>query len=190
MVSYKLHFTVLQTFFTSQTIMRIIFETPRLILRRFTIADAYLIKELNSNSEVLKYLHEPPIENLDQAKNMITTLILPQYKKDLGRWAINTKNNNEFIGWCGLKYRSDRDEVDLGYRLKKGAWGKGFATEAAINTLEHAFKKLQLKIITARAHVENIASIKVLEKIGMQFSREEIVNECPVKTYTAINHLL
>ncbi len=170
--------------------MQIIFETPRLILRRFTIADAYLIQELNSDLEILKFLHEPPIENLNQAKTMITTLILPQYKKDLGRWAINTKNNNEFIGWCGLKYRSDRDEIDLGYRLKKRAWGKGFATEAAAHTLEYAFKKLQLQLITGRAHIENTASLKILEKIGMQFSREEIVDECPVKTYTALNPLL
>ena len=121
---------------------------------------------------------------------IITTIILPQYKKNLGRWAINAKNNDEFIGWCGLKYMSDLDEIDLGYRLKRSAWGKGFATEAAMNTLEHAFKKLQLKLITGRAHIENIASLKVLEKIGMQFSREEIVDECPVKTYTALNPLL
>ena len=170
--------------------MQIIFETPRLILRRFTIADAYLIQQLNSDAEVLKYLHEPPLKTIDQAKNIITTIILPQYKKNLGRWAINTKNNDEFIGWCGLKYMSDLDEIDLGYRLKRSAWGKGFATEAAMNTLEHAFKKLQLKLITGRAHIENIASLKVLEKIGMQFSREEIVDECPVKTYTALNPLL
>ena len=170
--------------------MHIIFETPRLILRQFTIEDAYLIKQLNSDAEVLKYLHEPPLETIDQAKNIITTIILPQYKKKLGRWAINTKNNNEFLGWCGLKYRSDLDEIDLGYRLKRDAWGKGFATEAAINTLEYAFKKLQLKLITGRAHIENIASIKVLEKIGMQFSREEIVDECPVRTYSAHNLLI
>ena len=170
--------------------MQIIFETPRLILRRFTIADAYLIQQLNSDAEVLKYLHEPPLKTIDQAKNIITTIILPQYKKNLGRLAINAKNNDEFIGWCGLKYMSDLDEIDLGYRLKRSAWGKGFATEAAMNTLEHAFKKLQLKLITGRAHIENIASLKVLEKIGMQFSREEIVDECPVKTYTALNPLL
>lgn len=170
--------------------MQIIFETPRLILRLFTIADAYLIQELNSDTEVLKYLHEPLLETIDQAKTIITTIILPQYKKKLGRWAINTKKDNEFIGWCGLKYRADLDEVDLGYRFKKSAWGKGFATEAAMHTLEHAFKKLQLTLITGRAHVENIASIKVLEKIGMQFSREEIVDGCPVKTYTALDPLI
>lgn len=170
--------------------MQIIFETPRLILRRFTIADAYLIQQLNSDAEVLKYLHERPLETIDQAKNIITTLILPQYKKNLGRWALNTKNNDEFIGWCGLKYMSDLDEIDLGYRLKRSAWGKGFATEAAMNTLEYAFKKLQLKLITGRAHIENIASLKVLEKIGMKFRREEIIDECPVKTYIALNPFL
>lgn len=91
----------------------------------------------------------------------------------------------EFIGWCGLKYRPELDETDLGYRFKRAAWGNGYATEAAKHTLDHGFNNLHLHIITGRAHIENITSIKVLEKIGMLFSREEIIDHCPVKTYTA-----
>ncbi len=70
------------------------------------------------------------------------------------------------------------------------AWGKGFATEAAKHTLDYGFIKLNLKLITGRAHIENIASIKVLEKIGMQFIGEGIVDDCPVKTYIASNPFL
>ena len=98
-----------------------------------------------------------------------------------------TKNTNEFIGWCGLKYLPELDETDLGYRLKKSAWGNGYATEAAKHTLDHGFNKLDLKLITGRAYIANIASIKVLEKIGMQFISEGIVDDYPVKTYTISN---
>ena len=75
--------------------------------------------------------------------------------------------------------------IDLGYRLQQNAWGKGYATEAAKYTLDHGFNKLKLNLIKGRAHIENFASIKVLEKIRMQFIREEFVDDCKVRTYTA-----
>ena len=167
--------------------MHIILQTPHLILRPFTEADAPLIFALNSDSEVVKYLHEPVLQNEEQAAKILLDIILPQYKNNLGRWAIHTKHNMDFIGWCGLKYRPELDEIDLGYRLMQKAWGNGFATEAAQHTLDHGFKILHLKLITGRAHVENIASIKVLEKIGMNFIGEGIVDDCPVRTYTKSN---
>ena len=87
--------------------MHIILQTPRLILRRFTEADAPLLVQLNSNPEVLKYLHEPPLVTKDQALHILNTIILPQYKNNLGRWAIHLKTTNGFIGWCGLKYLAE-----------------------------------------------------------------------------------
>lgn len=168
-------------------IMHIIFQTPRLILRRFTEADAPLILALNGDPEIVKYVHEPILQTVEQAKKILLDIILPQYKNNLGRWAIHTKNNMDFIGWCGLKYRPELDEIDLGYRLMQKAWGKGFATESAQYTLDHAFRNLDLKLITGRAHIENIASIKVLEKIGMDFIGESIEDGCPIRTYTKSN---
>jgi len=167
--------------------MQIIFETERLFLRRFTETDTGLLLYLNSDSEVLKYLHEPLLKDEAHALEILRTIIFPQYEKDLGRWAIHTKEKNEFIGWCGLKYRPEINETDLGYRFVKTAWGKGYATEAASATLDHGFKELKLPLITGRAHIDNIASIKVLEKIGMQYIGEGIVDDCPVRTYTAAN---
>ena len=164
--------------------MHIVFETPRLLLRQFTEDDAPFILQLNSDADVIKYLHEPLLTGVEQARKIIVDIILPQYKNHLGRWAIHVKHNNEFIGWCGLKYRPELDEIDLGYRLKKSAWGKGYATEAARHTLDHALNTLHLPVITAHAHIENFASIKVLEKTGMRFIREEVLDNCPVKTYT------
>ena len=167
--------------------MKIIFETPRLVLRRFTDDDAALLLQLNSDPEVLKYLHEPVLQTEKRAGEIIRDIILPQYNLNLGRWAIHKKDDQQFIGWCGLKHRADLDEIDLGYRFIKTAWGKGYASEAAWHTLDHGFNTLHLKIITGRAHIENIASIKVLEKIGMKFVGEGIVDDCPVRTYTAIS---
>ena len=165
----------------------IIFETERLILRQFTAEDASLIHQLNQDPEVLKYLHEQPVNNEKQALTILLTILLPQYRNDLGRWAIYIKTDQTFVGWCGLKYMHSREETDLGYRLLKKEWGKGYATEAARQTLDYGFKKLRLASITGRAHIENIASVRVLEKIGMQYSCEEVVDGVPVKTYNASN---
>ena len=167
--------------------MHIIFQTPRLILREFTEADASLILALNSNPEIVKYVHEPILRTEEQATKILLDIILPQYKNNLGRWAMHTKDSMDFIGWCGLKYRPELDEIDLGYRLMQNAWGKGYATEAAQHSLNFGFNNLNLKLITGRAHIENLASIKVLEKIGMDFISEGIVDDCPVRTYTKLN---
>lgn len=167
--------------------MELVFQTPRLLLRQMTIEDAPLILELNSDPEVLKYLHEPALQSIVAAEKVITDIILPQYKNKLGRWAVHTKHDNAFIGWCGLKFRPFLDEIDLGYRFMKNSWGKGYATEAAQHTLDYGFNDLKIKLITGRVHIENAASIKVLEKTGMQFIKEEIVDECPVRAYTKAN---
>jgi [ribosomal protein S5]-alanine N-acetyltransferase len=167
--------------------MNIVFETSRLLLRQFTGTDAPLVQQLNSNPNVLKYLDEPPLETVEQAFYILNTIILPQYKNNLGRWAIHVKTTNEFIGWCGLKYRPGLDEIDLGYRLLQQHWGNGYAFEAAKHSLDYAFQQLHLKTIIGRAHIDNLASLKILEKIGMQFIKEEIIDDCPVKTYCIFN---
>lgn len=167
--------------------MNIIFETSRLYLRQFTEADAPLLVQLNSNPEVLKYLHEPLLETEEQALHVLQNIILPQYKNNLGRWAIHLKDTNEFIGWCGLKYRDELDEIDLGYRLMQPFWGNGYAFEAARYSLDYGFNHLHIKTIVGRAHIENAASLKILEKTGMQYVKDEVVDNCPVKTFAALN---
>ncbi len=165
--------------------MYIVLETPRLILRRFTEADASLVLKLNSDEDVLKYLHEPVLKDENHARQIIRDIILPQYERNLGRWAMHTKDDMEFIGWCGLKYRPELDETDLGYRLRKNYWGMGYATESARHTLSHAFNVLSLQTVTGRAHIDNLASLNVLEKIGMTYVCDEVVDDCPVKTFIA-----
>ncbi len=168
-------------------VMHIILETPRLILSRFSETDAPLLYQLNSDPEVVKYIHEPTLKNDQEALQVLTDIILPQYQTGLGRWAIHTKDTNEFVGWCGLKYLKETDEIDLGYRLRQSAWGKGFATEAAKHTLVYGFNQLHLKEIVGKAHVENAGSIHVLQKIGMEFIMEVEENNEFIKVFRAVS---
>lgn len=160
-----------------------IFSSDRLLFRQFTIDDAQLIHELNSNELVLKYVHELP-STPERAILRLKESIIPHYQQfGYGRWAVHLKDNNDFIGWCGLKFRPDREETDLGYRYSPSSWGKGYGTEAASACLEYGFKTLQLNRITAAAHIENLPSLRILEKIGMQYLREDIIDHCPVRCF-------
>ena len=168
--------------------MPIILQTERLCLRQFTEADAPIIYHLKTQPGVLQYVPEPLLTSEEHAKEVIINIILPQYKNNLGRWAVHLKGNDEFIGWCGLKLLNN--EIDLGYRFLPSAWGKGYATEAAKAALQYGHQQLQLKKIIAHAHVDNIASQKVLEKIGMQFVGEGIDEGVPVKGYISLRNKL
>jgi RimJ/RimL family protein N-acetyltransferase len=167
--------------------MNVIIKTERLLLRNFTIEDAQLIYELNLDPDVIRYTYDP-IKDIEQALEILEQVILPQYVLyNHGRWAVHLKPQLEFIGWCGLKCIPQRDEIDLGYRFKKQYWGKGYATEAAYACIQYGFKKLDLKRIIGRAIPENTASLHVLEKCGMTFLTDEVVDGYSAKTYEIFN---
>jgi RimJ/RimL family protein N-acetyltransferase len=167
--------------------MNIVIETERLLLRTFTMDDAPLIYELNLDPEVIRYTLDP-IRDIEHAGQVLEQVILPQYALyDHGRWAVHTKWDMGFIGWCGLKARPERNEIDLGYRFFKANWGKGYATEAARAAIQYGFEKLHLRRIIGRAMPENKGSLRVLEKCGMTFIGEEAVDGHPAKTYEMLN---
>lgn len=164
-----------------------LFTSNRLIFREFTLADARSIFELNNAPGVTQYIHEPTT-TFQNATDILANIILPQYQKyHHGRWAVHLKYNLEFIGWCGLKRIPERNFPDLGYRFFQKHWGNGYATEAAKKTIEYGFEVLKLPGIFAAAHIENIASQKVLEKCKMDFLGVEIIDGTTAKTFELIN---
>lgn len=169
--------------------MNVIIETERLFLRTFedTEADAALILGLNEDPEVTRYTGDP-MSRPEQARTVLQQVILPQYALYRhGRWAVHIRSDLQFIGWCGLKYRPELDEIDLGYRFVQTAWGKGYATEAAAASIRYGFEILGLQRITGRAMPGNTASCKVLEKCGMHYRGLETVDGELVHTYDILN---
>ena len=163
--------------------MNVVIETERLLLRTFSERDAPLIYELNLDPDVTRYTHDP-VKDLAHAAEILEKTIIPQYALyNHGRWAVHLKPTLDFLGWCGLKYRTELNEIDLGYRFKKEYWGKGFATEAAYASIKYGFEKIGLQRIVGRAEIDNIGSWKVLEKCGMAYVGNEEVDGYPVKTY-------
>jgi len=164
-------------------------ETNRLYLREMTPDDAQSAYELNLDPEVVQYTGDVAFESIEAARTFLINY--DHYKKyGFGRWAVIQKSNNEFLGWCGLKYHEDTNEFDLGYRFFKKHWGKGFATEASQACLELGFKKFNMPAIYADAMKTNPASIKVMEKVGMRFFKESICGGEPAVYYKIVNPYL
>ena len=158
--------------------MNLILETPRLILREMRHEDANALFEMDCNPNVHKYLWQKPVVNIDEVHAYIDMVRQQYMDNGIGRFVAITKDTNELIGWTGIKFVNDHVEngntnfYDYGYRLNEKFWNKGFATESAKACIDYGFENLNLKTIIGRAISENIASIKVLEKIGLKFERE------------------
>lgn len=148
--------------------MKHIIETNRCYLRELDPSDAESFFALNSDEKVVRFTGDKSFENIEAARDFL--LKYKQYKDfGYGRWAVIDKENNDFLGWCGLKFSPDLKETDIGFRFFAKHWNKGYATETATACLEYGFNILKLEKIVGRAMEENIGSVKVLEKIGMQF---------------------
>src|ERR1700744_5395147 len=143
--------------------MAISLETSRLVLKQFCEADAPYLFELNSDPDVTRYVGEGAFNSIDDVHTLIKNY--GQYAKyKMGRLNMFDKKTGEFIGWCGLKLLEDSDQVDIGYRLLKRHWGKGYATEASIACLDYGFNTLNLQKIIGTAMKENTASTNVFKK--------------------------
>jgi ribosomal-protein-alanine N-acetyltransferase len=148
--------------------MKKILQTNRLYLRELTVDDAENFYLLNSDADVIKYTGDKPFESIEKARQFLENY-KPYQEFGYGRWAVIDKTNEAFLGWCGLKFSSELQETDIGFRFFKKYWNQGFATESAKACIHFGFENLNLTKIVGRAMQENTASVKVLEKTGMQF---------------------
>lgn len=171
--------------------MKFYLETERLILRDLLDSDVEGIFALDSDSIVHQYLGNNPIKTMKQAEESIN-FIKQQYEElGIGRFATIEKSSGEFIGWSGLKLNTGESEalndrqdfIDIGYRFIPKYWGKGYATESSIATLQYGFETMNYDTIYGAADIENIGSNKVLQKIGLQFVNEFLFEETRCNWY-------
>ncbi len=148
--------------------MPIRLETERLILRPINEEDISGVFEMRRDSDVMRYIREPVLSRRE-AEDWIK-LISSRWEKDrIGFCSVIEKQSGKFAGWCGLWRLKESGETEVGYAVAKEFWGKGYASESAEAFLEYGFNKLNLEKIVAVARPENIASRRVMEKIGMNY---------------------
>jgi [ribosomal protein S5]-alanine N-acetyltransferase len=145
-------------------------ETERLLLREFTLDDVDAFFEMCTDPKVTRYTHDAGLTNRDEARAILLAHPIADYQKyGFGRWACVLKSSGQVIGFAGLKYLEDLGEVDIGYRLMPAYWGVGLATEASRAAIEDGFTRLHLEHIIGLVAPENVASVRVLEKLGLRF---------------------
>ncbi len=155
------------------------------MLREFSISDAKDFYELNSDSEVIKHTGDIPFPSIRDAKKFLNDY--SDYKiNGFGRWAVITKDSGKFLGWCGLKL-NEENLVDIGFRFFRKEWGKGYATESAKASLGYGFNQLNIDEIIGRSSFENKASIRVLEKLHMNFWKNAYCEGIQNSVYYRIN---
>lgn len=159
-------------------------ETPRLLLRPFAAGDALLVHEVYSDPDVMRYVATGPMSDIAVTERLLADYAAHQTRHGYSFWAVFERSSGTLVGDAGL-YRTPTGEVELGYTLGTAWWGRGYATEAASRWLAFAFGELGLGEVVALAEPANVASLRVLEKLGMRRDGERIAFGRPHAVFRA-----
>jgi RimJ/RimL family protein N-acetyltransferase len=150
----------------------IVCETSRLRLRYLTSHDAAFILQLLNEPDFIRNIGDRGIRTVEDAKRYIQSSPVTGYQKSgYGLYLVELKEAATRIGVCGLLKRDYLQDVDVGFALSAPFRGKGYAFEAAEAVMRHGREVLGLRRIVAITSPDNHASIKVLQRLGLQFER-------------------
>jgi RimJ/RimL family protein N-acetyltransferase len=155
--------------------MQVFLETQRLVLRQFSIADADHLASLDADPDVMRFVPGGTPTSREEIENEYLPAFLGYYRRyeGYGFWAVIEKATGDFLGW--FHFRPGKDaapgEVELGYRLRKSAWGRGYATEGSRALIRKGFTELGVQRVVAEAMAVNPASRRVMEKAGLTLVR-------------------
>jgi RimJ/RimL family protein N-acetyltransferase len=154
--------------------------TRRLMLRDIVPADAETLCELDSDPEVMRFIGPVVTPDVDAVRQRIESVYVPWQRHPWhGIWLVHDRATAEFLGWVFIRPAhlhpladgigwTREDEVEIGYRYHRAAWGRGIATEAALPLLEAALADAETSGVVGCALADNEASLRVLEKLGLQ----------------------
>lgn len=155
--------------------MHVFAETERLILRRFTESDVDNLVELDADPEVMRYISggAPTPREVYEDDRLPRYLWYYEQFTGYGFWAAVEKSTGDFLGWFHFRPPEGApfDEPELGYRLRKSAWGKGYASEGSRELIRKGFTELGVRRVFAETMVVNAGSRRVMEKCGLTVAR-------------------
>ena len=155
--------------------MQVYLATARLVLRRFTPADVDHLVALDGDPAVMRFLTGGMPTPRDVIENEVLPRFLRSYNQGdgFGVWAAHAKEGGDFLGWFSFRPRQGGDdgEAELGYRLRRAAWGRGYATEGSRALIRKGFTELGVRRVVASTYQDNRASRRVMEKAGLTLVR-------------------
>lgn len=153
--------------------MDTVIDTGRLILRRFTMDDLEAFYQLGSRPEIIRHAQAEPLASREQALEFMKAAPFHDYATyGYGRFACVWKATGEVIGFSGVKYVPEIEDTELGYRFLPDYWGRGLATEAGEASIEFARTTLGLRRLVAMVHPDNVASARVVTKLGFSVAKK------------------
>ena len=168
-------------------------RTERLVMRPFTLDDAQHLIDLDSDPEVMRFITDGAPTSPDVVHNQL----LPKIMRDqaanpnLGVWAALDRGSEEFLGWFHLRpFNDDPQVLELGYRLTRGVWGQGLATEGSRALIAKGFHELGANRIVARTMRANIGSQRVMKKAGLTFDSNFVEDRFPGADKAAVLYAL
>jgi RimJ/RimL family protein N-acetyltransferase len=137
-------------------------------LRRLRAGDEAFLAMLDSDPEVMRYIHTGPGTQAEAFRYAQLQVEMADTRHFWGKWMVVSQQTQDSLGWVELsRLRGpDRDDLQVGYEFARVYWGHGYATEAAARVVEYAFAVLNLDRLGAVVRPENTASVRVLEKLG------------------------
>lgn len=151
-------------------------ETERLRMRPLTMGDAAALSPLQRDPEMMRYFGDGHPYDSDEARVWLEWHVAMWELEGYSFWALELKPDLVCIGWLGLNKVLDAPDLmpatEAGWFVDRAHWGRGLATEGARRALAFGFDQLGLDRIIARYNADNVASGRVMEKIGMHFSRQ------------------
>jgi ribosomal-protein-alanine N-acetyltransferase len=151
------------------------FQTPRLTLRPWTLGDIDELHALWTRPEVRRYLWDDEVISRERAEQTVHELIAAAEREGIGGWTVIAGAERTSAGFVAL-IRREAGDPELMYGLAPEWWGQGLATEAAAAALAYAFEPLGFARVTAATDVPNAPSVRVLERLGMRFTRRGALN--------------
>lgn len=142
-------------------------ETGRLLIRPMTLDDADDLHEVYSDPTTYRFIGMEPSQSIEETRERIAVRIRHQEEHGFAIWAVCEQTNHRVVGDCGLQLLEGGPQVELGYRLARSARGRGIATEAGRACLVAGFDDLELDRIVAVTDPANVASRRVMKKLGM-----------------------
>jgi [ribosomal protein S5]-alanine N-acetyltransferase len=159
--------------------MTYILQTNRLQLQPCQMEDILIIHSLWTNDQMRYFLFDDRIISLDEARSFIEDSIANFTQYGYGLWLVFASGIEQLVGFAGL-LASETVTPGLIYGIHPNLWGQGYATEAASAVLNYALDKLGFPKVIADVDEPNIASVRVLEKVGMKLTKRDIVNDRPL----------
>jgi ribosomal-protein-alanine N-acetyltransferase len=146
-------------------------DTARLRFRPSTLDDVGALHRIWTDPDVRRYLWDNKIIPRETAEEVVRASLASFAEQRFGMWVLTVPGDDAIIGFCGLRHCEDPSGVEVLYGLLPAYWGKGLATEAARAVLRYGFAELQLERIWGGADAPNVASLRVLEKLGMTYEK-------------------